>query len=216
MAITFYYGSGSPYAWRAWFGLEYKQVPYELKSLSFTAGDLKTPEYLRINPRGKVPTIVDGEFSLYESPTILEYLEEKYPKSGKPLFPGDVRQRALVRRIVNEADQYLSSANRRILESVLFTKKEEWDATAIARGREALQKELASFEGLLNGEFFAHALSAADFTVYPMIALALRMDIRKPDLNVKGLIGPKTAAWMKRIEALPLFDRTYPPHWKQA
>ena len=46
MALTFYYGSGSPYAWRVWFALEHKQVPYELQVMSFSAGDLRKPEYL--------------------------------------------------------------------------------------------------------------------------------------------------------------------------
>jgi len=33
---------------------------------------------------------------------------------------------------------------------------------------------------------------------------------------VKGAIGPNIAAWMKRIEALPYYDKTYPPHWKRS
>jgi len=51
MPLTFYYGSGSPYSWRVWFALEHKRIPYELKVLSFSAGDLKKPEYAAINPR---------------------------------------------------------------------------------------------------------------------------------------------------------------------
>ena len=44
--LDFYYGSGSPYAWRVWLALEHKQVPHALKLMAFSAGDLKTPEYL--------------------------------------------------------------------------------------------------------------------------------------------------------------------------
>ena len=40
MALTFYYGSGSPYGWRVWLALEHKQITYELKTMSFSAGDL--------------------------------------------------------------------------------------------------------------------------------------------------------------------------------
>jgi len=47
-----------------------------------------------------------------------------------------------------------------------------------------------------------------------MIALCLRMEKKKPDLDVRSAIGPKLGAWMKRIESLPYFDKTYPPHWK--
>jgi len=42
--LTFYYGSGSPYAWRVWLALEHKAIAYELKMISFSAGDLKKPE----------------------------------------------------------------------------------------------------------------------------------------------------------------------------
>ena len=67
MALTFYYGSGSPYAWRVWLALEHKAIAYELKAVSFSTGDLTKPEFLALNPRHKVPTIADGNFSLYES-----------------------------------------------------------------------------------------------------------------------------------------------------
>src|SRR6185436_350541 len=71
MALTFYYGSGSPYAWRVWLALEHKGIAYELMTLSFSAGDLKKPEYLKVNPRHKVPAITDGELALYDRPQSL-------------------------------------------------------------------------------------------------------------------------------------------------
>ena len=213
MALTFYYGSGSPYAWRVWLALEHKGIAYELKTVSFSAGDLAKPEYAAINPRSKVPAITDGDFSLYESAAILEYLEEQYP-AGKVLFPGGVRQRATIRRLVREIDEYLAHALERLVDHVLFTKREEWNLPEIAAGREAFLKELVRFEGYLHGDWFGVELSAADFALYPIIALCLRIEKKKDDLNVSGVIGPKIAAWMKRIEALPYYDKTYPPHWK--
>ena len=66
LAITFYYLSGSPFSWKVWLSLERKQVPYDLRVLSADAGDLKERDFLAINPRGKVPAIVDDGFSLYE------------------------------------------------------------------------------------------------------------------------------------------------------
>jgi glutathione S-transferase len=79
MALTLYYGSGSPYAWKVWLALEHKQLPYELRTLSFDSRENRAPEYLGLNPRGKVPTLVDGDFALWESTVILEYLEDRYP-----------------------------------------------------------------------------------------------------------------------------------------
>jgi glutathione S-transferase len=213
MALSFYYGSGSPYAWRVWLALEHKAIDYELKMVSFSAGDLTKPEYLAMNPRHKVPTIADSGFYVYESAAILEYLDEQYP-TGSRLFPGSVRQRADVRRLVREADEYLAHTLERVVESVLFTKRESWDHQEIAAGREAFLKETAVFEGYLKGDWFGSELSAADFTIYPIVALCVRMEKKNPDLNVASALGPKLVAWMKRIEALPYFDKTYPPHWK--
>jgi glutathione S-transferase len=211
--LTFYYGSGSPYAWRVWLALEHKAIAYELKTISFSAGDLRKPEFLKINPRHKVPAITDGDLSLYESAAILEYLDEQYA-SGKKLIPGNTKQRAAVRRLVREADEYFAHAQERLVDQVLFTPQDKWDAGEIASARKALGMELEIFEGYLSGDYLAGELSAADITLYPLIALCLRMEKKKPVLDVRGAIGPKLGAWMKRIEALPYFDKTYPPHWK--
>jgi len=213
MAITFYYGSGSPYAWRVWLALEHKSLPYELKAISFSEGDHKKPEFLKLNPRHRVPVIVDGDFAIYESAAIVEYLDEQYA-SGRKLFPGNAKQRAVIRRLVREADSYFTEAMDPLLEMILFTKRENWNAEAIAKAHGKFGWELGKWESAFSGDYLAGELSAADFTLYPMLALCLRMDIRKPDLNIAGLVGPKVGAWMKRVEALPYFDKTIPPHWK--
>lgn len=216
MSVIFYCGSGSPYAWRVWLALEHKQIPYELKLLSFDAGDLRTPEFLKLNPRHRVPVIVDGDFVLYESAAILEYLEDQYPAadSRQALFPASIRQRAVVRRLVREIDQYFSEGVERLVGQILFTPKEKWSEEEIATGRKTCQKELAYFEDALNGDFLAGDLSAADFSLYPLLALGLRMMKRKPELAMDAALGPKLNSWKRRIEALPYFRRTYPPHWK--
>lgn len=213
MALTFYYGSGSPYAWRVWLALEHKAIAYEMKMISFSGGDLTKPEYLVMNPRHKVPTIADGDFFLYESAAILEYLEEQY-STGRVLFPGSVRQRAVLRRQVREADEYLARAQRRLVDAVLFTRQEQWNTQEIAAGRDAFLAELVMFEAYLRGDWFADEPSVVDFTVYPFVALCLRMEKKKPDLNIGAALGPGISAWMRRVEALPYYEKTYPPHWK--
>lgn len=215
MAIQFYCGSGSPYAWRAWLALEHKALPYELRMMSFSAGDLQTPEYGAINPRRKVPAIVDAGFALYESAAILEYLEDAYPGSGQPLFPRDLKAKARARRLVREADAYLGATLERLVEELLFKQADDWDPEAIIEARAGFGNELTLFESELAGDFFAGSVGAVDFTVYPMLALALRMErMKKPDLGIAEALGPDLTAWTARIEALPYFQRTYPPHWR--
>jgi len=213
MALTFYYASGYPYAWRVWLALEHKGIPYERKTLSFDAGDLKTPEFAALNPRRKVPVIVDEGFALYESGAIVEYLEDKRP--GDPrLFSQNPRQRALQRRIVREADQYFAEPMERLVEAVLFTAPERWSEERIAAARTGVHKELAFWETAIAGEYLAGELSAADFTLYPYIALVERMAKRKPGLITAESTGRALSAWMRRMEALPVTRKTWPPHWK--
>ena len=213
MPLTFYYGSGSPYAWRVWLALEHKAIAYELQAMSFSAGDLRKPDFLALNPRGKVPTIVDQGFALYESVAIVEYLDENY--GGPKLFPGDARERAQVRRRVQEADQYYALTMEKLVDEVLFKPQEQWDADNITAARQGLVQELEVWERLIAGEWLAGAsVSAADLTLYPLLGLTLRMEKKKPDLALRGVIGPKIAAWMQRFEALPICKKTWPPHWK--
>ncbi|MEA5623326.1 glutathione S-transferase family protein [Nostoc sp. UHCC 0251] len=65
--------------------LEELGVPYEFVKLDMQAGEHLKPEYLAINPVGKVPAIVDGDFKLWESGAILLYLADKYGKTALSL-----------------------------------------------------------------------------------------------------------------------------------
>ena len=215
MSITLYYGSGSPYAWRVQLALEHKALPYERKVLSFSAGDTRKPEFLALNPRHRVPVIVDGDFVLYESNAIVEYLDEAYAGRGAPLFPGDVRTRALIRRLILEVDNYFDKAIDPILDEAFAKKPEERDPLRLTKGKEAVIEEYALFAGALRGPFLAGSLSAADYTLYPMVALLDRCVLKLPDFDPAPLLPPPLAAWKSRIEALAYFEQTVPPHWKK-
>jgi glutathione S-transferase len=132
-------------------------------------------------------------------------------------LPRDVKQRAIARRMVREADQYAATAMEGMVEQILFKEEQsQWDLAAIAKHRGDFVRELATFERYFSGDaFLVRAVGAADFTLYPLIALALRLERWKPDLGIAAGLGPKLSAWMRRMEALPYFLQTYPPHWKQ-
>jgi len=219
MAIVFYCGSGSPFAWRVWLALEHKGLPYEVRMLSFDRGDMKQPAFVAMNPRGMVPLIQDGDYILYESAAIVEYLEDAYPDAGAPLFPAAPRSRGVARRLIREADEYLLGSMRDLLNQVLFTPQANWSDDAITGARGKLLAELPHWQRLASaitgdGGFLAGAVGAADFTVYPILALTLRAQRRRPSLDIEAALGARIIGWMRRIEALPYFDRTYPPHWR--
>jgi glutathione S-transferase len=212
MALTLHYASGSPYAWRVWLALEIKGIPYEHKLLSFDAGDLKRPEFTALNPRQRVPVIVDDGFALYESAAILEYLEDKWPKP--PLLSADLRRRAVQRRMMREADQYLAPAADALIDAVLFPPSGGVTEEELAAAGGAVRTELARWE--VAGDYLAGDLSMVDVTVYPQLALLERVARRKPGPATADLVGPKMQAWARRMEALPAVQATRPPHWKAA
>jgi glutathione S-transferase len=210
-SLTFYYGSGSPYAWRVWYALEHKGIAYDMKTLSFDKDETRQPAFLALNPRGKVPVIVDDGFTLYESVAILEYLEDKQP--GEPrLFAAEPRRRALQRRLMREADLYVAPALT-ALALLLRPGAAQAPADNIKNAADALRSELAHGETALGGDYLTGALSAADFTLYPQVALVQRMMTRAKDTTPTDLLGPKLTAWAARMAALPITKKTWPPHW---
>ena len=201
MAVRFYYASGSPFAWRVWLALERKGIPYHLKTLSFDAGDLKTPEFSALNPRRRVPVLVDDDFALAESAAIVEYIEDRWP-NGPALFATEPRKRAIQRRMVREADHYLADIGTRF-------------ATAPSEeNAKELREELSFWEGAAAGDYLTGELSAVDLTVYPFMALFVRIAGRRPDFAQSDFIGPRLSGWMDRMRALPIVQHTQPPHWK--
>jgi len=89
------YTSSTPNGWKASVALEEMGLPYDVHSISLSRGDQKEPWFLKINPNGRIPAIVDhdeGDFAVFESGAILIYLAEK---TGK-LMPGDLKGRSLV------------------------------------------------------------------------------------------------------------------------
>jgi len=81
MAIELFWGSGSPYSWRVQLALEYKRLAYESRVLQFSKQEHKSPQMLRMNPRGRVPVLKDGDFVVFESLACLLYLDRKYPSA---------------------------------------------------------------------------------------------------------------------------------------
>jgi glutathione S-transferase len=163
-----------------------------------------------------VPTIVDDGYSLWESMAILEYLDERFT-SGAKLYPGDVKSRARVRRLCRELEEYMAKDGIDPITSELFFKDDGAapDMDRVAKGRTRLREELEYFSGELKGKFLAGDVpSAADFVLYPLLGYCWRINVRKPEAGLADILPAPMAEYKKRVEALPYFDKTFPPHWR--
>ena len=219
MAIELYWGSGSPFAWRVMLTLEVKGLNYESKLLEFSKGDHKTPAYLKLNPRGKVPSLKDGDFVLYESLAIMSYIDRKYP--DPPLFGKTPEETGLIWRWLAECESYVVSAGDKLVRPIFFGQGLE-RVEEIQQGAQTLRDEFKRLdERLARSQWLiGDKLSAADIGIFPITQLVLRAASKEAaqpfNLGFLPLEQrfPNIARWLQRIEALPNYQRTYPPHWR--
>ena len=214
MALDFYHGHGSPFSWRVWLALEFKGVPYNLKILSFQSEDTKKPEFVALNPRHTVPTIVDDGYALWESMAIVEYLDERFAVGAK-LYPGDLKARARIRRLIREMEEHLGKPMDTIVDELFWKGDAAPDKDKIEAARKTLKEELAYFAKELRGKFIAgDTPCAADFVMMPFLGYVSRVDFRKPETRLTELVPAELLEYKKRIEALPYYDKTFPAHWR--
>ncbi|AUX41736.1 glutathione S-transferase [Sorangium cellulosum] len=180
---------------RARWTLQELGVDFEAIEVNLLAGDHNRPEFRKINPAGKVPALVDGDFVVTESVAIALYLAEKYPQ--KRLLPTDLRQRAEVDRwllfTVTELEQPLW---RIIRHTSLYPEALRLPADVDLAGREF--KDMAAvLEGHMQGRQFVvgDGVTVADFV------LAYTLDWG----NEAKLLGdcPGLISYMERMYARP-------------
>jgi glutathione S-transferase len=219
MAIELYWGSGSPFAWRVMLTLEVKGLAYESKLLEFSKQQHKAPAYLALNPRGKVPTLKDGDFVVYESLAIMAYLDRKYPEPT--IFGGTAEETGLIWQTICEGESYFQPAGDKIVRPLFFGKGLD-QVEQIQQAAQTIREELKSVDARLaeSNWLVGAQISAADISLFPLVQLILRAaskDAARPfNLGLLPLSQTFTniARWVERIEALPNYQRTYPPHWR--
>ena len=175
--------------------------------LSKTRRENRTPEYLAINPRGRVPLIRDGDFFLSESMAIVAYLDSK--SAATPLFGANPRDAA---RVWEAVSQVLSDLQRDVFADAILSGRAKADDPAPIRESAAkLRTALGFFEKRLASAPYlcGDTLSAADIALLPFLLFNLRAasrDVtRTLDLAILPLADnyPRLAAFTKRIEGLP-------------
>ena len=219
MTIDVYWGSGSPYSWRVLLALEHKGLPYRSHLLQIAMQEQKSPHMLAMNPRGRVPTLKDGDYVVFESLAVMYYLDRKYP--DKPLFGSSPEEGAVIMRVCCEYQAYIEDHVMRIVRAVLLRRGDP-NSDEVTYSMHAAAGEARTIEMRLSkGDWIVgDKPGAADYMLYPGIKLLLRALARPEARELSSRFMPVEAnypalgRWLKRVESLPGYERTYPPHWR--
>ena len=219
MAIDLYWGSGSPYSWRVLLALEYKRLPYTSHVLQFSRQEHKSPQMLALNFRGRVPVLKDDDYVVFESLAVLYYLDQKYP--DPPLFGRSAEEAGVIMRVICEYQAYTEEHLMKIARAY-FLRPQAVKRDELEESIHAVAGEARSIEARLSKSdwIVGESLTAADIVIFPGLQVLLRA-LQKPqasELSSRFLPldvnYPALARWVARVEALPGYERTYPPHWR--
>ena len=196
----------SPNTWKVRALASHLKIPLEFEFVDLTKGAQYAPAYLALNPTGRTPTLTDGDFTLWESNAILQYLAAK---TSTPLWPNDARSRADITRwqcwqLAHwGADACQPLTFQRLVKK--FLNLGPPDEAVVAKATEAFNKEAKLLDAHLAKHKYlvGDALTIADFAV------------AAPLLHAEGAGMPlapygNVRAWFERVSALPCWSETAP------
>lgn len=201
MALTLHAHPFSTFSRRVRIAMIEKNIPHESVTVDMTAREHKSAAFLALNPYGRVPTLQDDDFVLYESAAILNYLEARFPEPA--LVPADLRGRATVDMHMRLCDLQLARQTSTIIFPKRFLKPERWDTAAMAQAKTDIEGHLAILERQLGDRTWmvGDRYSLVEVSYTPLVQFLPLMEITPP---------PGVAAWVQRMLARPAAQQTAP------
>jgi glutathione S-transferase len=220
LTYDFYWISGSPNSWRVMLTLEHKGIAYHSHRLDPSKREQKHPAFLLLNPFGTVPVLRSEETVVTESIAIMAYLDSACP--SQPLFGQTATETGLIWQRVFE---FVNGLRGLIDEGVvrpLSHGVNEVNGSVLKDSSLAVHAGIAGLEGVLSASDYlaGSGVSAADFSVLPNLMMLMRLGSRPEaahlgfDVDKVRSRYPAVAGWLARLEALPAYRASYPPHWR--
>lgn len=174
-------------------------IPYERTEAGMQFGVVNEPAYRTMNPNGRVPTIDDEGFVLWESNAIVRYLAAKHAPNA--LYPADLKVRADADRWMDWATSTLGGVIVPVFWTLIRTPAEKRDATKLAADVKALGDVMGALEQGLQGRKYVagDAFSIGDIPVGINTYRFFALDIARPSL-------PNVEAWYKRLCERPAYQ----------
>ncbi|MFN8627194.1 MAG: glutathione S-transferase family protein [Candidatus Binatia bacterium] len=172
-----------------------KDLEYERVHVDLRKQEQRSPEFLKLNPYGRVPVLIDEDVVIYDSTIIDEYLDEEYP--NPPLMPEDSAGRARVRLLEDFADNSFTPQAGMIM-AELHKPEAERDADRIRKLQGEVSRILLRLEAGLDGkEYLGGGFSLADVAFAPRIVLLSQLGIEL-DARLQNVSG-----WIARLRERP-------------
>ncbi|HYQ29112.1 MAG TPA: glutathione S-transferase family protein [Polyangiaceae bacterium] len=199
--VDFYFGKNSGNAARTALALYESGASFVPHPLDLRKP--RSPEYLAINPVGKVPTLVDGATTLWESNAINWYLAETYPEAK--LLPKSSKDRAAVLRWAFFQASHVSPAATAVHRSINPAHVRYLNQHTDAQEAEQGRKELARFlpiveQALTQADWLVGDYSLADIAFAPHLGFLVQYGFDFPGT-------PRVRAWLERIRARPAWQK---------
>ena len=196
--IRLYDSATSPNCHRVKVVLEEKEIPYRMIPVDLKAGEQKKPDFLRLNPYGKVPVIIDGQTVIYESCIINEYLEEKYP--NRPLMPADFAKRARIRILIDYGLNHFAPPYQKLREELRWKPEKERDRQVIDEAVRNLVNLFQRFEE----EIAENSYLAGEFSLLDAALIPRYLRIGKWAVGIfPNSSLPRMGAWLQRMKERP-------------
>jgi glutathione S-transferase len=178
-----------------------KGISIDEMLVDMTKAEHKGVTHRALNPYGRVPVLVDGDFVLYESSAIMDYLEVVFPEPS--LLPADAKSRALVAMHIKLCDVEFGSQTRSVIFPRRFIPRERWDMQSQEKAIENVAKHLSIMDAQLAGKQFLvdERYTLADLAYTPFVQFLPLLGLNAP---------PNVAQWIARIEARPSAQATRP------
>jgi len=152
MGMKLYYAPGTC-AFASHIALEEVGLPYDTVRLNLAEGDQRKPEYLALNPRGRVPTLIVNGHVLTENVGILTYLAGGYPKAK--LWPEDTWHQAMAVSTMAWISNTVHPAYGHYLRPTRYVDGDDHQEAVKAKGKENYAKHLEEIDTLLKGRKWA-------------------------------------------------------------
>ena len=193
--IKLYDFKSSPNCQRVKIVLAEKNLPYDIAPIDLRAHEQKTPEYLKLNPYGKVPVLTDDATVLYESLIINEYLDEKYP--NPPLMPKDPAKRAKARILIDYGMGHFDAPYQRLRMELMKDAKEQ-NQQVIATAKAELKKLLQRLEDEIGDQqYLLGDFSLVDADLIPRFSRLEGFGVL-PDAAL-----PRLGKYLERVKTRP-------------